>query len=82
MCFYISVRDMARKRTAARMDLRTARLARHLSQAKLAHLSGVDQGRISRIETGATTDPAFSTVRLLAEALDMDPRDLRFDAAG
>lgn len=66
---------MTKKRA---IDLRTARRTRRLSQAQLAYLSGVDQGRISRLETGAIADPAFSTVRLLALALDMDPRDLRF----
>jgi transcriptional regulator with XRE-family HTH domain len=72
---------MPRKRTAAehlRIDLRTARIARKLSQLKLSMLSGIDQGRISKIENGEIKDPAFSTVRHLARALNMDPRDLRF----
>jgi transcriptional regulator with XRE-family HTH domain len=73
---------MGRKRTQVyvdpREDLRTARLKRELTQQKLAALSGIDQGRISKIENGEIKDPAFSTVRLLARALNMDPRDLRF----
>lgn len=61
-----------------RMDLRTARIRKHLSQADLAEASGVQQPIISRLETGKTEKPEWETVRRLAEALDVDPRVLKF----
>lgn len=60
------------------IDLRTVRRVHRLTQAKLAAKSGIDQGQISRLESGEIADPAWSTVRKLAEALDIDPRALRF----
>lgn len=62
------------------MDLRAARLRvkPFLSQGRLAELSGVDQPTISRIESGEVANPAWDTVKKLADALDIDPRMLVF----
>lgn len=69
---------MPPRRRIRPLDLRSVRRVRRLTQAELAKKSGIDQGRISRLETGIVTDPAWSTVRQLAQALDIDPRELRF----
>jgi transcriptional regulator with XRE-family HTH domain len=58
--------------------LREARERRGWTQEQLEAASGISQAAISAIERGVVTDPAFSTVTQLAEALDLDPRQLRF----
>ncbi len=55
--------------------LREARHRRLLTQLELANLVGMTTATISRIETGATK-ARISTVRRLAEALDVDPAEL------
>ncbi len=55
--------------------LRTVRIARALSQAELAQRSGVSRVSITRLESG-DVDARFATIRKLAEALDVAPRDL------
>jgi len=55
--------------------LRTVRIGRALSQAELAQRSGVSRVSITRLEGGAV-DARFATIRKLAEALGVDPRDL------
>jgi len=61
--------------------LRNARTAKRLSMRALADTSGVDYSVISRIETGAITEPDPKKLQALAEALDLAPEDL-FAAAG
>lgn len=51
--------------------LRTARLKRGLSQKQLAALLGTSQPHVANLEKG-TTDPLFSTVTKLCEALSID----------
>ena len=46
-----------------------------LTQEELAARADVQPLTISRIETDKV-EPRFRTIRKLAEALDMDPRDL------
>lgn len=58
--------------------LRAERERQNLTQEQLEQSSGVSQGVISRLEREADVDPASSTVLKLAEALDVDPRQLRF----
>ena len=55
--------------------LRTVRIARALSQAELAQRSGVSRVSITRLESG-DVDARFATIRKLAEALGVEPRDL------
>jgi len=55
--------------------LREARQRRLLTQAELAIRADVTAATISRIETG-TTKARISTIRRLAEVLDIDPAEL------
>ncbi len=55
--------------------LRRLRLASFLTQAELAHRSGVHALTITRLESGRTA-PSTRTVRALAAALDIAPREL------
>ena len=50
-------------------NLRRLRGERGLTQAQLAHRSGVEQAVISKLETGAKDDAMHSTVQRLADAL-------------
>ena len=52
--------------------LKEVRTRRLLTQVQLADKSGVNQVTIARIERNKV-DPRFSTIRRLAEALDVDP---------
>lgn len=52
-------------------DLKTARARRNWSQKDLAAKAGVDTSIISRIESGATTNPSNATVVKLEVALKL-----------
>jgi len=56
-------------------QLREAREQALLTQEELAARAGVQPFTISRIETDKV-EPRFSTIRKVAKALDMDPREL------
>ena len=56
-------------------NLRRLRLEQFLSQAELARRSGLHALTITRLESG-TTAPSTRTVRALAEALKVEPREL------
>jgi transcriptional regulator with XRE-family HTH domain len=56
-------------------QLREAREQALLTQEELAARAGVQPFTISRIETDKV-EPRFSTIRKLAKALDMDPKEL------
>ncbi len=60
--------------------LKRARLKAGLTQEELEIASGVNQATISGIENGRVLHPTFATVCRLADALHLDPRDLRFEA--
>ena len=55
--------------------LRRLRLERFFSQAELARRSGVHALTVTRLESGRTA-PSTRTVRALAEALGVQPREL------
>lgn len=55
--------------------LRAIRLRQLVTQAELAQRAGLERVTISRLETG-TTGARISTVRRLAEALEVDPAEL------
>ena len=55
--------------------LRRLRLERFLSQGELARRAGLHAATLTRLEGGATA-PATRTVRALAEALLVEPREL------
>ena len=55
--------------------LREVRMMRLMTQAQLAIRAGMTPASISRIETGKGK-ARISTVRRLADALGVDPRDL------
>jgi transcriptional regulator with XRE-family HTH domain len=50
-----------------------------LSQRELAALAGVSPATVLKIEQGGVEKPHPRTLRKLAEALDVAPRDLRAD---
>ena len=56
-------------------NLRRLRLERFFSQAELARRAGLHALTITRLEAG-TTAPSTRTVRALADALSVGPRDL------
>ena len=56
-------------------NLRQLRIERFLSQAELARRAGLHALTITRLEAG-TTAPTTRSVRALAEALGVEPRDL------
>jgi len=60
-----------------RIHLRAARERANLTQEQLAAKSGVDQRAISKLEL-VVTNPSFDTAVRLADALDVDPRTLKF----
>lgn len=58
------------------MRLRQYREAAGLTQVQLSQLSGIDQGHISRIETGQVPRPSVETVRRLAQAVGVSLDDI------
>ncbi len=56
-------------------NLKRLRLERFLSQAELAQRAGMSKATIIRLEAG-TGAPYGRTIRQLAEALDVEPREL------
>lgn len=52
-------------------SLRMARLARRISQRKLAELTGISEAAICKIERGET-DAKLSTIALIRSALALD----------
>ena len=65
-----------------RENLREARRRAALTQGELADKAGVGITTIVRIETGEITEPRVSTLRKLAGALGIEPRDLLQDWEG
>lgn len=57
-------------------ELREIRLRRGLSQADLSAMTGVAEFTISEIESGKRTNPRPSTLRKLAQALEVEVADL------
>ena len=55
--------------------LRALREEHLMTQAELGEAAGVSRDQVSRIERDEV-DPRFSTIRKLARALDIDPREL------
>jgi transcriptional regulator with XRE-family HTH domain len=66
----------ARRNLAGRV--RSLRAARFLTQEDLSDLAGVGRATVARIEAGQIT-PRMRTVRSLATALGVEPRDLVSD---
>lgn len=58
--------------------LKDARDKAGLTQEQLESKAGVPQAVISKLERTATARPAFDTVVKLADALEVNPRALRF----
>jgi transcriptional regulator with XRE-family HTH domain len=56
--------------------LQDARLAKFWSRDELAKASGINRDHIGRLERGYEGESRPPTVRKLAEALGIDPRDL------
>lgn len=62
------------------IHIRAARTRAKLTQEQLAEKSGIDQRVISSLET-RVSNPSWLTALAVAEALDVDPRALRFGPA-
>ena len=60
-------------------ELREIRLRRGLSQANLSAMTGVAEFTISEIESGKRSNPRPSTLRKLAQALEVEVADLYGD---
>lgn len=58
------------------VKLKTARVLKGLSIAQLAERAAVAQRTILLLEHGGTDTPRPNTVRKLAEALEVDPREV------
>jgi transcriptional regulator with XRE-family HTH domain len=58
------------------VKLKTARVLKGLSIAQLAERSKVAQRTIMLLEHGGTDTPRPNTVRKLADALEVDPREV------
>jgi len=56
--------------------VRDAREARELTQEELARRAGVPLNRVGRIETGAVTDPHYSTLSRIADGLGVSVGEL------
>ena len=50
-------------------DITNTRKDLGISQCQLSSLTGIAQAKISRLETGRTNNPSFSTLQKLANAL-------------
>ena len=59
--------------------LQQLRLERFLSRDEVAEKSGIHRDHIGRLERGEGGESRPPTVRKLAEALDVDPRELLDD---
>ena len=53
-------------------NLRTLRKEKHISQTKLAKLSGVSNTYINRLENGVYNNPSYDVLIKLANALNID----------
>ena len=60
-------------------SLRELRESAMLTQEELAKKAGINPVTLSRLETGAHP-PRFKTIRALARALKVDPREIEFPA--
>ena len=56
--------------------LRQARLAAAVTQQELATAAGLDRNTVVRLETHPEKPADMSTIRALADALGVQPRDL------
>jgi transcriptional regulator with XRE-family HTH domain len=64
---------------ALKEKLREERRRAALTQGELAERAGVGINTIVRIETGEIEEPRVSTLRKLADALGIQPRELLED---
>lgn len=60
--------------------IKTARIKSGLSQKKLADKCGINVSQVRRIEYGDTKKPHLFTLKLLAENLNLDVKDLNKEA--
>jgi transcriptional regulator with XRE-family HTH domain len=58
------------------LNLREQRRRAGLTQVQLSQRSGIHQTHISKIELGLVGSPSYTTVRRLAEALNVSPEVL------
>jgi transcriptional regulator with XRE-family HTH domain len=56
-------------------NLQAIRIAKEMSQQRVATLAGLSVSVVAQIERGAITDPRINTLRALAKALGVDVRE-------
>ncbi len=62
--------------TRIELHLKDLRRAQGITQAELAELADIDQGRISRMEAGQCRSIGLDFLARLCDALDCEPADL------
>lgn len=60
------------------ISIRARREKLGLSQEALAARCGLEQTSISKLELGVVSEPLFSTGLKIADALELDPHELKF----
>ena len=62
--------------TQIQLHLKQLRAANRMTQAELAERAGIDQARISRMESGEGRTIGLDALGRLCDALDCEPGDL------
>ncbi|EKD94347.1 MAG: transcriptional regulator, XRE family [uncultured bacterium] len=64
------------KITSINKNIKLYRKKRKISQDKLSKLAGITLHTLTKIESGATSDPRIETVKKIAQALSVSVDDL------
>ena len=62
---------MSKPNSAIAKNIKKYRAKMEISQDKLSKLAGITLHTITKIESGATSDPRIETVKRIAKALDV-----------
>lgn len=67
---------MSKELSAIAKNMKKYRAMAYISQDKLSKLAGITLHTITKIESGATSDPRIETVKKIAKALRITLNDL------
>ena len=67
---------MSKKLSTISKNIKKYRFKKGISQDKLSKLAGIALYTITKIESGATSDPRIETVKKIANALNVGVDDL------